>query len=248
MKVYIGPYRNWFGPYQLAEFLCFWAKDQKDEYGFPRKPDWVHNFGEWLAYGNVITKPEKGEPRKLKLDDDRGVTLLYKFLTWIDSKKKRKVDIRIDPWDTWNMAETLGDIILPMLKQLRETKHGSPSGMSAFGEESNVHWPQMCFDFYKEDDKLANEKGHEQWVEILNKMIWAFEQVVDTDRDSKFHTGNHDIYLDPIKNDEDKIISYEMKQGPEDTSKFDAKAYREYYDKINEGLALFGKYYMNLWD
>ena len=51
MKVYIGRYKNWFGPYQLAEFLCFWAKNEKDEHGIERKPEWVHNFGEWLAHG-----------------------------------------------------------------------------------------------------------------------------------------------------------------------------------------------------
>ena len=34
MKVKIGPYKNWFGPYQLAELLCFWAKETVvDEYG-----------------------------------------------------------------------------------------------------------------------------------------------------------------------------------------------------------------------
>jgi hypothetical protein len=46
MKVYIGPYKNWFGPYQLAEKLCFWAKPVTDKYGIKSKPDWVHNFGD----------------------------------------------------------------------------------------------------------------------------------------------------------------------------------------------------------
>lgn len=48
MKVKIGPYKNWFGPYQLAEKLCFWAKETVvDEHGMKSKPDYVHNFGEW---------------------------------------------------------------------------------------------------------------------------------------------------------------------------------------------------------
>ena len=45
MKVKIGPYKDYFGPYQLAEKLCFWAKPVKDEWGIEDKPDWVHNFG-----------------------------------------------------------------------------------------------------------------------------------------------------------------------------------------------------------
>lgn len=161
---------------------------------------------------------------------------------------EQKVDIRIDPWDIWNMAETLGDIILPMLKMLRDSKHGSPSEMPAFQDDSNHHWPQQCFDFYKEDDKLASERGHNQWEEIMNKMIWSFEQVVDRDRDSKFHSGEHDIHWDPIKDDQGKVISYEMKRGPKDTSRFDFDTYKAYHARIQEGLDLFGKYYMNLWD
>jgi hypothetical protein len=34
--------------------------------------------------------------------------------------------VKIDPWDTWSMDHTLAPIILPMLKQLKATKHGAP--------------------------------------------------------------------------------------------------------------------------
>lgn len=77
MKVKIGKYTSWFGPYQLAETLCFWAKEEKDEYGFPKKPDWVHNFGEWLAHGSVEPEAEVGEIRSW--DRERHYTWLYKF-------------------------------------------------------------------------------------------------------------------------------------------------------------------------
>ena len=42
-----------------------------------------------------------------------------------DDGQKSKY-IKIDPWDTWSMYTSLGHIALPMLKQLREEKHGSP--------------------------------------------------------------------------------------------------------------------------
>ena len=38
---------------------------------------------------------------------------------------ERKLKVRIDDYDTWSMDHTLAYIILPMLKQLRDTKHGS---------------------------------------------------------------------------------------------------------------------------
>ncbi len=50
MKVVIGPYTTWIGPYQIAEKLCFWAKPVPDEIGMKRKPDWVHDFGTWLRF------------------------------------------------------------------------------------------------------------------------------------------------------------------------------------------------------
>jgi hypothetical protein len=156
---------------------------------------------------------------------------------------KQKVDIRIDRWDTWNMAETLADIILPMLIQLRNTKHGSPSDMRHFYETTNYQYPQLCFDFYKKDDKRADELGHKEWTEIMDKMIWSFEQITDRDRDAKFHTGNIDIVWTPTQNG-----ASVMGRGPNDTHQFDIKGFTEYNEKIQEGLDLFGKYYRNLWD
>jgi len=172
-----------------------------------------------------------------------------------DSVLKRNPDaeqvkrIRIDRWDTWNMAETLADIILPMLCQLRDTKHGSPGDIPAFSEDSNHHWPQLCFDFYKADDRLAWELGHKQFEDILDKMIWSFEQVINEDRDSQFHSGTRDIKWVPVLNSQGAPTgNSQLVRGPNDTAKFDTDAYKKYYEKIQEGLDLFGKYYMGLWD
>jgi len=170
-----------------------------------------------------------------------------------DAVQKKR--IRIDRQDTWNMAETLGEIILPMLKQLRASKHGSPGGMKGFQEDSNHHWPQMTFDFYNEDDKKANDLGHKQCEEIMDKMIWSFEQICMEDRDSQFHSGEHDIVwtkVDVLGNEVDSTytgeIYHRMDKGPNNTSEFDKNGYTKYYEKIQEGLNLFGEHYMGLWD
>ena len=136
---------------------------------------------------------------------------------------EQTVRIRIDPWDTWNMAETLGDIILPMLKQLRDEKHGSPGSLKPFQETSNES-QQYCFDWYKDDDNKAWELGHKQWCDIMDKMVWSFEQVVNRERDEAFY----------------KKINGKRK--------FDNEAYKVYHEKMQEGLDLFSKYYMSLWD
>jgi len=83
---------------------------------------------------------------------------------------ERKIDVRIDKYDTWNMESTLAYIVLPMLKQLKETKHGSP-WFEEFDQTSNS--AQYCFAFYEEGDSLAWENGHERWTQTLDKMIWS---------------------------------------------------------------------------
>ncbi len=238
MKVKIGKYKNWFGPYQLADMICFWVKDVKDEYGVPRKPEWVDTFGDFLAHG-FHRKEKRGDVWSLTLSE-RPTTWLYDLLVWIDSKRERKVEIRIDPWDTWNMDTTLSPIILPMLKQLRKTKHGSPGTMLAFNNTSNSK--QMCFDFYKDGDDLAWDVGHSQWEEIMDKMIWSFEQL-NTDWEAQFHTGKMDTLF--VKR-EDGLFS--MEKGAKDTHKFDFEGHAKHDARIQEGLELFGKYYRNLWD
>jgi hypothetical protein len=161
-----------------------------------------------------------------------------------DPDAKQKKSIRIDKQDTWNMAETLAEIILPMLKQLKAAKHGSPGTMPAFGESTDHQWPQMAFDFYKENDDAAWRRAHDQWDEYMDKMIWSFEQIVIEDRDSQFHSGHSNWTMQPNPNGSGAT----MVTGPGHTAKFDNKAYTAYYEKIQEGLDLFGKYYMNLWD
>jgi hypothetical protein len=122
------------------------------------------------------------------------------------------------------MAETLADIITPMLIQLRAECHGAPGSIPHFQEISNEWNGQYCFDWYEADDEKAHELGHKTWREYLDKMIWSFEQIQEFDRNSQFF-----IYKDGKKT-------------------FDKAAYDTYYQRIQEGLDLFAKYYLNLWD
>jgi hypothetical protein len=153
---------------------------------------------------------------------------------------ERKIDVRIDKYDTWNMESTLAFIVLPMLKQLKETKHGS-AWLPEFDQTSNS--AQYSFDFYEEGDKLAWEKGHEHWNQILDKMIWSFEQI-NTNWEDQFHSGEHDFYFEDVEGTEYSI----MKLGPNDTHKFDSEGYFKFQNRMQEGFELFGKYYRNLWD
>ena len=236
MKVYIGPYKNWFGPYQLAELICFWAKKEKDEYGFPKKPDWVHNFGEWLAHGSVEPEPKVGDIYKWR---DRPRTWLYKFLSWIESKRKRTIYVRIDRWDTWSMDHTLAYIVAPMLKQLRNTTHGSPN----VDDEDVPEELRSTSAPPKENEYDTDANHHARWDWVMGEMIFAFESKLDDSWEEQFESGVSDLQWKKLENGMSQMID-----GPNHTKKYDCEGRQKYEDRIKNGFRLFGKYYQNLWD
>jgi len=248
MKVNIGPYKNWFGPYQLAEKLCFWAKPVKDEWGFEDKPDWVHKFGEWLAHGSVLPDPTPDNPVD-RWRDDRPNTWLYNLLLWIDSKKKRKVQVRIDRWDTWSMDHTLAHIVLPMLEQLKASKHGAP-----FVDDKDVpkHLRSTSAPPLSQEDKdcgAVDDLHFQRWDWVLDEMIFAFRSKLDDDWEAQFTSGTIDWGSKVTEFDENgKPKLYELVRGPNDTYKIDWKGRKAYQKRISNGFRLFGKYYENLWD
>lgn len=240
MKVKIGPYRSWFGPYQLAEKILFWIPKEKDEYGFPRTAERVHNFGEWLAHGSI--EPEK-EFSEWIGDDNRTETWIYKLLKWIDKKKKRKIYVHLDRWDTWSMDNTLSYIVLPMLKQLKATKHGSP-----FVDDEDVpeHLRSTSAPELTEEQKNVHDvddNHFKRWEWVLDEMIFAFQSEVDDNWEDQFTTGEYDFRT---KKTEDDL--YQMVEGPKHTAVTDWDGRKAYADRMKNGFRLFGKYYQGLWD
>jgi hypothetical protein len=248
MKVYIGPYTDWFGPYQLAEKILFWMDKDED--------DRVHKFGQWLAGDSdreeddeVLREPEKK-------------SMLYKFLLWVDSKKSRTVEVCIDKYDTWNMDRTLAIIVLPMLKQLQEKKHGSqivdvedvPEYLRCTTTED--YDSQLTFEFYQEHEVKEGEADiHARWDWVLSEMIWAFEQhQPDVDWESQYYTGESDwrwkkvegTYPNPVTGKEEGLT--QMVEGPNHTQNIDSDGMRKHQERISNGFRLFGKYYQGLWD
>lgn len=157
--------------------------------------------------------------------------------------KKRKIKIKLDPYDTWSMDHTLALIVHPMLIQLKETKHGS-----AFVELDDVPpnlrytddsegWSQIPFDFYT-DVTLCKQNiqcdVHSRWDWVLDEMIWAFEQVIKDD-DGEFYDHSECDKKAPVM-EQVKMI------------KVDSEGLTAYHDRIKNGLRLFGKYYQGLWD
>ena len=228
MRVFIGKYKSWFGPFQLAEKLFFWL--DKDD-------DRVYKFGHFLAYGTF-----EDDNTEIFKKSDNEETWLYRLLTWIDSKKKRKVKIRIDPYDTWNMDSTLSMIILPMLKQLRDTKHGAPhvddeDVPAGLGLRSTEAPP-------KENEWDTDENFFKRWDWILDEIIWTFEQLQpDYNWEEQYRSGEIDYVSTKLENG-----MFRLDHGPNHTYQIDEEGYRAHQERIANGLRLFGKFYLSLWD
>jgi hypothetical protein len=125
------------------------------------------------------------------------------FLGPYKDDSEREVSISIDNYDTWSMDSTLSLLIHPMLVQLKATQHGHPANMT-----------------------------EQEWNEILDEMIWAFEQKCRDDWESDYY-----------EYEDDNTERFGLKLVWEDRA--GAKAHQE---RMSNGFKLFGKYYENLWD
>ena len=175
---------------------------------------------------------------------------------------ERVEEVAIDDYDVWSMDSTLAMIITPMLKVLKKNKQGGPCVDSEDVPEE-LRMSDADVELYKKEGS-TDEKFHDRWDYVIDEMIWAFEQILDDDSDSQFHTGVRDIWHQPLDKDRNKIGEpikmfeeheeiegvemYEMIKGPNDTSHFDNEGYIKHHERILKGTTYFGKYYRALWD
>lgn len=86
---------------------------------------------------------------------------------------EQHIDVRIDPWDTWSMDHTLAPIILPMLEQLKDTKHGAPNVDNEDVPESL--WPNETEMRNCEYDGSTDIHFFARWDWVMDEMIYAFD-------------------------------------------------------------------------
>lgn len=232
MRVKIGPYKTWIGPWQIAGYVPFLNEDQQDK------------LGHWISHSRI----------KWVLD-------------WINNLRgDRKIKVRIDEHDTWSMDNTLAHIILPMLKQLKATKHGSP-----IVDDEDLP-PEMRYndvEAYDDNGVWIEPKTnwvHHRWDWVLNQMIWSFEQELDDSWEDQFYHGEpkykyttvringeaYEEHIEPSHSDnfvatDDETDWVRMDQVNPDYW-VDYEGMKRYNERIQNGFRLFGKYYQNLWN
>ena len=220
MKIYKGNYRNhWISPYTVVEYVFFWTAWSKcgRNRGIVEDRDFVDHPA-WVEKVTVYINP------------------VCRAVQWVLDFVHPQINyVRIDRYDTWSMDHTLADIILPMLKQLKATKHGAPfvddeDVPDGIGLRSTDADPKE-----KEWDTDSNHFARWDWV--LSEMIWSFEQKVDDDADSKFFDHSEcKPGRKPWDSEEYKKIKY------------DKEGHAVWQARMQNGFRLFGKYYSALWD
>jgi hypothetical protein len=216
MKVYIGPYKDWFGPYQMADRVFFWLEKHPDD-PVMAKYEYIYRLHDWL--GDFLAGKDKHE------------TWLMKFCQWLQTFQHRKIKVKIHGYDIWSAEHTLALVTLPILKALKEHKHGSPDiDLSDVPDEL---WPTALAgpNNYYTDDTV-----HKRWEWVLDEMIWTFEQLVQEDDETQFY--DHSEANDP----NDGLMEQARK------IKVDYDGLERHNERKANGLRLFGKYYRNLWD
>jgi hypothetical protein len=193
----------------------------------------IHSNHMEKKYG-LVNWPEVQDRKDDMLESiaDR-VQSVYNVFNWLwFDRRTQKVKVRIDKWDTWSMDSTLAPIILPMLVQLKETKHGSPNV-----DDEDV--PKRLRSTKKQQEKYNKDgstdpKFFERWDWIMDEMIWAFEQKA---RDR----WEEDYYGPYIEGEDGKMLSGHFEWT-------DDKGRQAHQERMTNGFKLFGKYFESLWD
>jgi hypothetical protein len=159
--------------------------------------------------------------------------------------------VKIDRYDTWSMDHTLANIVLPMLKQLKEKQHGAgfvddkdvPEGLGLRSTEAAP----------KENEYDTDSNHFARWEWVMNEMIFAFECKVDNSWQDVFREGEIDMLWVPVDVHGNEVPKgdhkfFQMKDGPNNTYKCDYDGMQVVENRIQNGFRLFGRYYQNLWD
>ena len=223
MKIYKSKYRNhWVSPYTILKAVCFWEKDDAVFYNHEDKPG--HKYDRWVNRLEPFSKA------------------WMKFLDFVHPQINY---VKIDRYDTWSMDHTLADIVLPMLKQLKDSKHGAPyvDDLDVPEELRSTSAPAKANEWDTDDNHFK------RWDWVLAEMIFAFECKVDDSWQEVFSSGEFDQKTVACEWDANgKAKMYKWEDGPNHTYTCDYEGMKVVEERIQNGFRLFGRYYQNLWD
>lgn len=154
--------------------------------------------------------------------------------------REQKVKVQIDPWDTWSMDHTLAHIVVPMLKQLKETKHGAP-----FVDDEDVpdHLRKAAAP-PTENEWDTDDNHFKRWDWVMDEMIFAFESKL-TDWEDTFWKVSPELDFTEYPEDVGQMVK-PVRWKTEGECDWEGR--EKCQARITNGFRLFGKYYEGLWD
>lgn len=147
------------------------------------------------------------------------------------------------------MDHTLSYIILPMLRQLKEKKHGAP-----FVDDEDVPEHLRSTAAEPKENEWDTDSNHFlRWDWVMDEMIYAFECQLDDSWEEKYWTGewgktiwteSDHTYPNPVTGVMEK--TYTMDNDGNRECDWDGLKLEQ--ARIQNGFRLFGVYFQGLWD
>lgn len=181
---------------------------------------------------------------------DKLEDLFLPINRWYNNRK-RKVEVHVDYYDVWGADHTLGLIIAPVLKKLKEVQHGYPHvDNEDVPEELRFEMTQEQKDNW---DGSVDAKHEARWSYVLDEMIWTFDQYSDPyDGENQFlhNVEQLDMVFTPLEdNPKLSTLDFNYQKDPNKPPYWrDEEGLKKHYERKKNGLRLFAKYYDSLWD
>jgi hypothetical protein len=161
-----------------------------------------HYFGVYVVE-NFLRKigisKEKAEKIGDYLLENKIFSCLQKIINSIEPA--RKIIIRTHNYDHWGADNTIAMIAVPILKDLRKAKQGSP-----FVDDEYVPDHLKSTSCPKPKQYDIDDNFHKRWEWVLDEIIWSLEQASDDSWEEQFYKNGqydkngHKKYNDRINN------------------------------------------------
>lgn len=137
--------------------------------------------------------------------------------------KRQRIERGFDDTELWSLDRTIAKYVLPRLIEFKKVANGYP----------------------------ANFDNFEDWIDVIDKMIYSFDHIINQEKydeelekelgidwvgyfdEKKLPDGNYELIHGENYNEE-LMTTYRRMQEEESI-------------RIQDGLDLFGKYFLNLW-
>jgi hypothetical protein len=178
MKVTIGPYVSWFGPYQLAEKLLFWKDKEHDS---------IYKLGD-------------------RLDETPIGTFLTWFHSKQERKVKVHIDA-YDVWNMDSTLALVVVPMIEKLKECQHgTPFIDAEDLPKHLAFEPKDYREDLFGYTEEEDNLSDKLREDQWNWILDEMIFAFKSK-DDEWEEQFYSGESDLEFKEMENGFSELVS-----------------------------------------